>query len=66
VTRSPAAVLIGWEEHGVIWRLRHHSDTLAVVDLCTCHGEPVDELRSSDPGLLRYAARRVASTDKVE
>ena len=35
--------------------------TGAVVELCTCHGEPVDELRSNDPALLAYLARRPRS-----
>jgi hypothetical protein len=30
----------------------------AVVELCSCHGEAVDELRSDDPELLRYLAER--------
>ena len=30
----------------------------AVVELCTCHGEHVDTLHSSDPALLRYLAAR--------
>jgi hypothetical protein len=59
VTRSPLAVLIRWEENGASWRVRHRSDTLAVIDLCTCHGEPVDELRTSDPELLLYLAHRL-------
>ena len=30
----------------------------AVVELCTCYGEHVETLRSSDPELLRYLAGR--------
>ena len=33
----------------------------AVVKLCSCPGEPMDELRSDDPELLRYLARRPRS-----
>jgi hypothetical protein len=58
---SPIAVLEGWEQSGGIWRLRRMDTTGAVVDLCACHGETVDELRSSDPALLRYLAGRSRS-----
>ena len=39
---SPIEVLERWERYGALWRARHVSDELAIVDLCTCHGEPVD------------------------
>jgi hypothetical protein len=55
---SPIATLERWEQNGGIWRLRLMDATSAVVDLCACHGEAVDELRSSDPALLRYLAHR--------
>ena len=58
---SPIAVLERWEEHGAVWRTRSLSETEAVVDLLTCHGEPVDVLRSGDPALLSYLARRSRS-----
>ena len=57
----PKVTLLRWEEHGAIWRLRFMTDREAVVDLCTCYGEPLDELRSSDPELLRYLAERPRS-----
>jgi hypothetical protein len=55
---EPVATLERWEAHGATWRVLILSDKLAVVELCTCHGEPVDVLRSSDPALLRYLAGR--------
>ena len=58
---SPIAILERWEQNGGIWRLRRMHTTDAVVDLCACHGEAVDELRSSDPALLRYLAKRSRS-----
>lgn len=51
---SPVEVLERWEEHGAVWRARHVSDEIAIVDLCTCHGEPVDRLESADPELIEY------------
>ncbi|MGH2776742.1 MAG: hypothetical protein ACRDJT_15120 [Actinomycetota bacterium] len=47
-----------WCEHGADYRVLHLSDELAVVELCTCFGEPVDQLESSDPRLLRYLGER--------
>jgi hypothetical protein len=58
---SPIETLIRWEQHGAVWRLRSLGGTEAVVQLCTCSGEPVDELCSSDPELLRYLAARPRS-----
>ena len=39
------------------------TETLAVVELCTCYGTPVDELRSSDPALIRFLSARERPTD---
>jgi hypothetical protein len=55
---SPVATLERWEAHGAMWRAVSVTDTEAVVDLCTCVGEPVEQLRSGDPELLRYLAAR--------
>ncbi len=52
-----------WEEHGAIWRTKSLSEDAAVVELLTCHGEPVDELRSSDPKVLGYLSVRPTSED---
>ena len=50
-----------WELNGALWRLRSVEAGEARVELCTCHGEPVDEVRSADPELLRYLADRPSS-----
>ena len=59
---SPIEVLKRWEAHGAVWRPLHVSDELAIVDLCTCHGEPVERLESDDPELIAYVrlSRRAA------
>lgn len=57
----PITTLRRWEEQGAIWRARSVSETEAIVDLCACTGERVEQLRSSDPGLLRYLAERSRS-----
>jgi hypothetical protein len=54
-----------WELNGAIWRTKSLSDDEAVVTLLTCHGEPVDELRSTDAELLSYLADRSTSEDPL-
>jgi hypothetical protein len=56
-------VLTRWEQSGAIWRVRSRTDTEAVVDLCTCFGEPVEVLRARQPGVLRYLAARASSEE---
>lgn len=55
---SPIAVLTRWEEAGAVWRTRSLRGGRAVVALCACTGEQVDELSSDDPELVAYLARR--------
>ena len=47
-----------WRKHGAGYRVLHLSDELAVVQLCTCFGEPVDRIESTDPRLVRYLRER--------
>jgi len=61
VPESPLDVLARWEDHGAVWRTRWITDAEAAVDLCSCTGEPVDELRSSDPALLELLRERPRS-----
>ena len=63
MAESAIDILARWEQHGAIWRARSVTGTEAVVDLCTCAGEPVDELRSTDPALLRLLAERPRSDE---
>ncbi len=59
-------VLERWEQTGAIWRVRTLTGSEAVVDLCTCFGEPVDVLRSTDADLLRYLALHPTSPGAVD
>jgi len=43
-----------WVESGAEWTALEVSDTLAVLELRTCYGEPVDTLESTDPRLIEY------------
>jgi hypothetical protein len=58
---TPVEVLERWEHHGAAWRAVHVSDTKAIVDLCTCHGEPVERIESDDPALIRLLRERPVS-----
>ena len=58
---SAVETLQRWEEHGAHWRLLDLSEDRAVVELCTCYGEPVERLESSDPELLDVIRRRPSS-----
>ncbi|HUO69366.1 MAG TPA: hypothetical protein VMU39_01210 [Solirubrobacteraceae bacterium] len=48
------AELKRWEDHGATWRAVEVSDEHAVVELCTCYGEPVDLARSEAPELIAF------------
>lgn len=61
MTERATARLRRWEDHGAHWRLLELGEHEAVVELRTCHGEPVDRLRSSDPELLELLRRRPSS-----
>jgi hypothetical protein len=53
---DPVEVLRRWEDHGAVWRVVELTADRAVVDLCTCYGEPVDRIESTDSQLLRFLA----------
>jgi hypothetical protein len=46
--------LQSWEAHGATWRPLVISDTLAVVELCTCYGEAVDRVQSAEPAVIAF------------
>ena len=43
-----------WGLFGAEWRVVHLSDRRAIVDLCTCTGEPVERRVSSDPVVVEW------------
>ncbi len=43
-----------WRDHGAHYRVLELSDDHAVVELCACHGEPVERFESDDPALIAY------------
>jgi hypothetical protein len=62
VSESTIQQLIRWEEHGAEWRAVHVSDERAIVDLCTCYGEPVDQIESTDADVIAWLRERAASS----
>jgi hypothetical protein len=50
-----------WVLFGAQWRTVELSGERAVVDLCTCTGEPVERLESEDPAVIGYV--RTAQCD---
>jgi hypothetical protein len=47
-----------WVLHGATWRAVDVSDQCAIVELCTCYGEPVDVVQGSAPELIEFVRRR--------
>ena len=43
-----------WQDSGAVWRPVELDDEHAVIDLCTCSGEPMERVRSDDPTLVAY------------
>ncbi|MFZ0088183.1 MAG: hypothetical protein WAL63_01660 [Solirubrobacteraceae bacterium] len=48
------AELEHWVAFGATWRLVEISDTRAIVDMCQCTGEFVEQRASNDPIVLEY------------
>ena len=51
---DPIAVLERWTDNGAVYRVLELTDERAVVEMCTCYGEPVDRLESEDRRLIDY------------
>ncbi len=43
-----------WSLFGAHWRIIDISTKYAVVDLCTCAGDPVERLRTEVPKVIEY------------
>ena len=54
MAEDPVTTLERWCDGGADYRVVHLSDERAIVDLCTCHGEPMERLESGDQGLIAY------------
>ena len=60
---SQIEVLRRWEDHGAQWRVVSMGEDRAIVDLCTCYGEPVERIESEDPELLRFLRESDGGSD---
>jgi hypothetical protein len=49
-----------WEDHGATWRALEVTDQRAIVELCTCSGEPVDTVQSEAPQLIAFVREHLA------
>jgi hypothetical protein len=43
-----------WELHGATWRAIEVTDEHAVIELCSCSGEPMDLVEGDDARLIDY------------
>jgi len=43
-----------WVRSGAQWRVVDISQQRAVVDMCTCTGEPMERVESADPEVIDY------------
>jgi hypothetical protein len=43
-----------WAGAGAHWRVVHHTERHAVVELQECTGEPVERVASHDPAVIDY------------
>jgi hypothetical protein len=43
-----------WVTSGAQWRVVDISSEHAVVDMCSCTGEPMERVESDDPAVIRY------------
>jgi hypothetical protein len=59
---DPVETLERWCDHGADYRVLHLSERRAIVQLCTCSGEPVDRLESGDPRLIEYLQAHSSAT----
>jgi len=53
--------LKSWEAHGAVWRALEVSDERAVIQLCSCMGEPVDVVGSAEAELIAFVREHPAS-----
>ena len=53
-SEDPVVTLERWTDSGADYRVVHLSDEAAVVDLCTCDGQPMERLESSEARFIEY------------
>lgn len=43
-----------WARSGAHWRVAHHTERRAVVEMQQCTGEPIERLASQDAAVIAY------------
>ena len=43
-----------WEQGGAVWQPVKITAEQAIVDLCSCFGEPMDRVQSDDPEFIEF------------
>jgi hypothetical protein len=51
---STVAELEDWERNGAVWRPVEVDADRAIVDLCSCTGELMERVESTDPGFIEF------------
>ncbi len=46
--------LESWVQSGAHWRVVDISNQHAVVDMCSCTGEPMERVEADDPAVIGY------------
>jgi hypothetical protein len=49
-----------WEEHGAVWRPFTVTEDHALIDLCSCSGEPMERVQSEAPEVIEFVRARGA------
>jgi hypothetical protein len=60
------ARLEDWAGAGAHWRVVHHSQRKAVVEMQQCTGEPIERLASEDPAVIAYLRGVESDLDLTE
>lgn len=55
-----------WARAGAHWRVVHHGERRAVVELQQCTGEPIERLASQDPAVIAYLEGVESDLDLTE
>lgn len=60
----PASVTVEdlerWEQRGAVWRTVAVNDHRALIDLCSCTGEPMERVQGDAPELIEFVRSRRA------
>ena len=58
---DPVTTIERWVDSGADYRVVHLSDGQAIVDLCTCDGQPMERLEAADERLVAWLRGRATT-----